>query len=275
MSDPGPHTAVLRRAVSIVLAAAIALLTGACAGSSGRPELVIGVAASLGPLFEELGTSFADRHEIDVTIVPSASGTLAHQIEQGAPIDVYVSADASFVERLQEQGLLVADTVTIFGEGMVVVVRPREPAPGRTARSELLVKAGRVAIANPEIAPYGAAAKALLEANGLWDDIEPRVVYGESAMQVLQFVKADAVDFGFVPLTLVVNGEEGVERMEHDLPTAILNGLLSNTAAMVSASLQEREARLFLAFLEGTEARAAIDRSGLYVVEHLGALKGG
>jgi molybdate transport system substrate-binding protein len=114
----------------------------------------------------------------------------------------------------------------------------------------------------------------LLEANGLWDEIEPRLVYGENAMQVLQFVKAGAVDFGFVPLTLLVDGVDGVERMVHDLPTAIPNGLLSNTAAVVSASPREREARLFLAFLGGAEARAAIDRSGLCLVEHPGVRKG-
>jgi molybdate transport system substrate-binding protein len=250
-----------RRRLTVALAALPPLLLlVACSGEDKPPELLVGAASSLQILFDELEPLFEANEEIELRIAYNASGTLAHQIEQGAPIDVFASADAAFVSRLAAQGLLVQDCTRTFGEGFIVPVRPTVP-PGQEP-VELLTDAERIAIANPEIAPYGAAAKRLLEVSGVWEELEDRIVYAETALQVLQFVKAGEVDFGFVPASLVIRGVESVEWVDKTMYGAPPGTFLTQTAAVVSSSERSDEGRKFVEFLASTEVRGIIARSG-------------
>jgi molybdate transport system substrate-binding protein len=141
---------------------------------------------------------FEEKTGITLHITYSASGALARQIEQGAPIDVFVSA-GKYVDELLADGLLRQDSIVPVGFGLLVPIQPV-----RSDGSIVTFKgAQRIAIANPETAPYGAVAKAQLEAAGLWDEVAPRIVYAESALQAFQFAKAGEVDYAFVPLPLL------------------------------------------------------------------------
>ena len=254
------------------LLATLALL-GACAGSDGRPEIVVGAASSLEPLFTELEQPFEEESGIDVTFTFGASGTLARQIEQGAPIDVFISANADYVDRLVTDELVVRSSVLTFGRGRLAIVTgpdaPFEPPPPDAAVDGLfeaqkayLAGVGRLAIANPEVAPYGEAAKALLVDHGMWDAVQPNLVFGENVLQVLQFVESGNADAGLVSFSFVARRRLDGVVVHPIVPAVIEDAPLEQTAAVVADSAHPEGAQLFVDFLLSAEARRAIEQHG-------------
>jgi len=154
-----------------------------------------------------------ERFERDTGISPrvtyGSSGNLARQIEQGAPFELYLSADESYVERLAER-LLTRDRGTLYAVGRLALYVPQgsplQPDPqlkhlaARLARGE----SGRVAIANPEHAPYGRAAEQALRSLGLWDAVRPKLLYGENVAQAAQFASSGNADGGIIAHSLAL-----------------------------------------------------------------------
>jgi len=136
-----------------------------------------------------------------------SSGNFAQQLEQGAPFELFLSADENFVFRLADKGL-TKDRGTLYAIGRVVLFAPHgSPLRVDAALGDLKAALGegrvkRFAIANPEHAPYGRAARAALQHAGLWPAIEPRLVFGENAAQAMQFAASGSSQGGIVPLSL-------------------------------------------------------------------------
>ena len=208
-----------------LLAVAAAAALAGCAAPG--PELLVGAASSLEPSLRAFADAFEDEEGVRVTLLPAASGMIARQIEEGAPIDVFASADPAYMERLAAGGFVEPGSVRSFGEGELVVVSTFsvQEALARTAArgvvgSTVAVRFGHpwiivlesdekvryVAIANPRTAPYGAAAVEALKGAGLWEALEPKVVYGESVAQALQLVRTGNADVGLVARSLVDAG---------------------------------------------------------------------
>ena len=168
----------------------------------------MGTASSLEPSLRAFAASFERDTGARVTLLPGASGTIARQIEEGAPIDVFASADPAYMARLADQALVEAASVRTFGEGRLVVVATfsTRGTADWTAPLRSVEQVRYVAIANPRTAPYGAAAVEALKGAGLWEAIEPKVVYGESVAQALQFVRTGNADVGLVAASLVRDG---------------------------------------------------------------------
>jgi molybdate transport system substrate-binding protein len=189
------------------------LLLAACAPGNAtpspaevqQPELLVGAASSLEPLFRELGVAFEEETGAKVTFVFGASGNLSRQIEEGAPLDVFASADVSFVERLQNNGLVQSDRYSNFAEGQLVAITSLS-IPPETSWQELATdnRVRFISIANPEVAPYGHQAKTALTEAGLWEHLQPRLVFGETVAQVFQFVASGNADVGFTAQSLVM-----------------------------------------------------------------------
>ncbi|MCI0778489.1 MAG: molybdate ABC transporter substrate-binding protein [Chloroflexi bacterium] len=190
---------------ALLAVAATAALAG-CAAPG--PGLVVGAASSLEPSLRAFADAFEAETGVRVTLLPAASGTIARQIEEGAPIDVFASADPAYMERLAAGGFVEPGSVRSFGEGslvMVATVGRSETVDWSTPlRGDESVRF--VAIANPRTAPYGAAAVEALKGAGLWEALEPKVVYGESVAQALQFVRTGNADVGLVAASLVHDG---------------------------------------------------------------------
>jgi molybdate transport system substrate-binding protein len=154
---------------------AAALLT-AC--SSQPPEtLTISAAADLTYAFQEIGQQFEKETGIRPVFNFGSSGQLAQQIEQGAPVDLFAAANVSFVEELEKRGLILADTKQVYARGRIVLwIRAdggdrAEPTLAIARLEDLLrPEVQRIAIANPDHAPYGAAAREALQATGIWGD---------------------------------------------------------------------------------------------------------
>jgi molybdate transport system substrate-binding protein len=248
--------------LAVVGAIAAAGLLPACGNTEDRPQLIVGAASSLEPLFREISERFEEAHDAEVVLVFSATGTLARQIEQGAPMDVFASADTTFMDLLDSQGLVERSTIHTFGLGRLAFVATRQPS-GDHAVVAQLTDARLIAIANPEIAPYGAAAQRLLELNGVWDEIGSRIVYTQNAAQVLQFVQSGDVDFGFVPASLVFGRNvQGVVFPRDPDYASQSDSTLKQTVAVVSASTQQAMAQRFIDTLAGPDTDALLTRYG-------------
>ena len=258
---------------------AAAASTAALAGCAAPgPELIVGAASSLEPSLRAFADAFEAEEGVRVTLLPGASGTIARQIEEGAPIDVFASADPAYMARLADQALVEAASVHTFGEGRLVVVATFSvqetaawTAPEPAVGGKVTRRAGHpwtmvlesdenvryIAIANPRTAPYGAAAVEALKGAGLWDAIEPKVVYGESVAQALQFVRTGNADVGLVAASLVRDGlAEGLAVYDVDPGDY---GSIAETVAVVSATERQQLAERFVEALGELLARTEGD----------------
>jgi molybdate transport system substrate-binding protein len=186
----------------------VPLLLAAFGCGSPQPQVVppvpapvslkVAAASDLQAALPVLAERFRDAHGIEVVPVFGASGMLAQQIEQGAPFDVFLSANKKFVDNLAAKGAVSADSVTPYAEGHLVLVVNRQADVGVTGLSDLTrPEVKHIAIANPETAPYGFAAKQALEKSGL-DAVAPKLVQAESIRQALQFVQTGNAEVGLV-----------------------------------------------------------------------------
>lgn len=168
----------------------------------------IAAAADLKFALAEVATRFSAETGQKVRISFGSSGTFMTQIEQGAPFEIFLSADENFVFRLANRGL-TEDRGRLYAVGQIVLFAPMGSSLAVDAELRGLKSAltagslRRFAIANPEHAPYGRAAWAALQSAGLWAEVAPRLVFGENAAQAMQFAASGSADGGIVPLSLV------------------------------------------------------------------------
>ncbi len=250
----------------LATASILMAMAGACggAGSSGEDELLVGAASSMEPLFSELGPAFERESGASLTFVYGSSGSLTVQIEQGAPLDVFASADSHYVNRLMGQGLVLNNRGRVVAEGRLAVLTTIELDSGATWRDAVTDDRVRyIAIANPEVAPYGLAARAALNDPDLWEVVQPRLVYGENVAQVLQFVQSGNADVGVVALSLVApSPPEGVTVLPLD---PCDHGLILHAVAAVrnpKTAAYPELAEEFMAFMGSATAKALLEQFG-------------
>ena len=246
---------------ALLLGLAVLLIIQSCTSSNSRsdqPELIVAAAANLTNVSGEIGQRFGQKSGVKVIFTFGATADLAKQIENGAPFDVFVAADTVNVERLQKQGLLTSATPQIYARGRLVVWMP----PGSTLRLQDLndlqkPEFERIAIAKPDLAPYGAAAVQSLRATGLWDHIAPKVVYGQNVAQVKQFVATGNAEVGFIPMALVKTGEGSILEIEQNMHLPI-----AQAAGVIKASSKHSSAQQFVDFLLSTEGQQILEAAG-------------
>lgn len=245
-------------------------LLAACAGAAGdlamgRPPtsgvtLTVSAASDLIPAFEELGRQFTAQTGTGVTFNFGSTGQLAQQIAQGAPVDVFAAANQSFIQELDAAGLVIPDTVALYAVGRVTLWT-RADSPLAFTTIEDLTQAGvtRIAIANPEHAPYGVAAREALQSAGLWETVRPKLILGENVAQTLHYAETGNVDVAIVALSLsIAAGEEGRWVL---LPEELHNPLYQ-ALAVVGSTQHEAEARQFAQFVNSESGRDVMRRFG-------------
>jgi len=248
---------MLRIALCIILG----LVAPAGGSASAQPKqavLTVYGAADLSFAFREIAPLFERATGAKVVLVLGSTGTLAKQIEHGAPADVFFAANASFVDDLEAKGAVIHETRMLYAQGRIVLAVPRG-SKLRVERLEDLLgtEVKRVAIANPDHAPYGRAAQQALRAVGAWDALKPRLVYGENIRHTLQFVETGAVDAGIIALSIA--DAPGVRHVPID-PT--LHAPLNQIAAVVKRSGRPELAMAFVQFVNGPEGRPIMKRYG-------------
>jgi molybdate transport system substrate-binding protein len=264
MSAPS-STPERRRAAStslfFLLVCAAALLSG-CRGETGKGAeartLTVSAASDLTPAFQEIGRQFEQQEGTKVTFNFGSTGQLAQQIEQGAPVDLFAAANVSFIDGLEQKSLVIPDTRALYAQGRVTLWT-REDSPLKPERVEDLARPEfkKVAIANPEHAPYGAAAREALQAAGVWDAVAPKLVYGENISQTLQYAESGNVDAAIVALSLSTQSKG-----RWVLIPAELHKPLDQALAVVKGTKHEQEARRFAAFVNSAQGRGVMRKYG-------------
>ncbi|MDR5683631.1 MAG: molybdate ABC transporter substrate-binding protein [Armatimonadota bacterium] len=252
---------MVSRAITTLLAALVVYQSAAAAPPPAG--LLIAAAADLRYAFEELGTSFRARAGVPVTFSFGSSGQLAHQVEHGAPFDVFFSANEAFVQHLAEHGHILRDTVQLYAVGRVVVWvrRSSELAVERGMDVLLDPRVRYVAIANPQHAPYGEAARQALVRAGVYARVRPKLVYGDNISATLQLVQSGNADVGVVALSLAI--APAVSRQgRYWLVPASLHDPIRQAAGVVTRSRRQVQARAFLSFVNGPQGRPVMRRYG-------------
>jgi molybdate transport system substrate-binding protein len=185
----------------IVRAAACVLLIVTFAGSAFAAEVLVAAASDLTFPIKEIITQFQQRTGNTVKLILGSSGNFQAQIANGAPFDVYLSADVDYVRQLDRSGLVEPGSIYVYAVGRIVIWVPNgSPIDVQKFGIQSLLQpaAKRVAIANPNTAPYGRAAVAALRHFNVYDRVSARLVLGENIAQTAQFVSTGAADIGII-----------------------------------------------------------------------------
>jgi molybdate transport system substrate-binding protein len=248
------------RTLSVALVVATALL--AFAPPAHAQEMILSVAISLREATEELGRGFmAALPGVTLRYNFGASGDLQKQIEAGAPVDVFLSAAQRQMDELEKQNLIVASSRRAFARNLLVVIKPADSRVDIAKPADLLeARVKRIVIGSPKTVPAGQYAEESLRALGLWDRLQPKLVFSENVRQALDYVARGEVDAGFVYTTDAASRTQGVK--EAFRPPDDSYRPVIYPGAVVAASKQAMLAQAFLDRLGGAEGRAVLSRFG-------------
>ena len=232
------------------------------AAAGFRPALAAATAAArvaaasdLQFVLPQIAAAFQRNQDLRVELSFGSSGNFARQIRQGAPLDLFLSADESFVLRLADAGL-TRDRGTPYAVGHLALIVPAASDIALDDRldglRQRLADVRRFAIANPELAPYGRAARETLQALGLWDALQARLVLGENIAQATQFVASGAAQAGIVSASLARAPAVAAQTRHVALPGSLHAPLLQRMVLLRDA---RPAAVAFHDFIAGPEAR--------------------
>jgi molybdate transport system substrate-binding protein len=250
---------IVRRSMLIAaLAGAFSLALGSAATAG---ETKVAVAANFTEAAREIATRFKARTGHDATLSFGSSGQFYTQIANGAPYEVFLSADVERPRKAEAEGLAVPGSRFTYATGRLVLF---SKTPGLIDGKGAVLRTGRfekLAIADPKAAPYGQAAVETLTKLKLYDALRPKIVTGASITQAFQYVQTGAAELGFVALSQVVD-EQGGSRW---IAPAADHTPIDQQAVLLKTGQNSDAAKAFLAFLKSGEAKAIIRRYGYEV----------
>ena len=253
----------MRRTVVTALAV-LALVTTlvfewACQHTTNQPaELTVAAASDLTQAFEELGREFEASNKTKVVFVFGSTGMLTRQIENGAPMDLFAAANVDYVSQLEQKGLIMPGTKAIYARGRITLWTTADtPLKIETITDLKQPGVKRVAIANPDHAPYGLAALQALQNSGVWDEVKPKLVYGDNIRQTLQYAETGNVDVAIVALSLSQQSKGRWTLIPEELHKPIDQGL-----AVLKTTRNEAAARAFANFVTGPRGREILAKYG-------------
>jgi molybdate transport system substrate-binding protein len=260
-------------AVVVVAAVAAVWLTRLGRGPEPQPArgaVRVAAAADLRFALDDAVKAFRERHaDIDVQVTYGASGNFYAQLSNGAPFDLFLSADVDYPRRLAEQGLADKDSEFLYAVGHLVLWVPNSSpvdVKGRGMDALLDPSIKKVAIANPKHAPYGRAAEAALKSRGVYDRVKDRLVLGENIAQTAQFVQTGSADAGLIALSLALAPTMRDEGRYWEVPPDAYPRL--EQGGVILSRAQDRQAAEALrSFLTGAEGKAVLKRYGFILPE--------
>jgi molybdate transport system substrate-binding protein len=238
----------------------LAWICGWLAVPARADEVRVAVAANFSAPLQAIARAFAARTGQRVEMIPGSTGQLAAQIRNGAPFDVLLSADTRTPQDLEAQGLGMKGWRFTYAIGQLVLYSAE---PGKVDADGQVLKDGRfrrLAVADPRLAPYGAAAMEVLQSLGLRQIVAQRIVTGENITQTYQFVRSGNADLGFVALSQVVALPPS-DGSYWRVPASLYTPLRQDAMLLVHGQ-DKPAARAFLDFVRQDEARALIRRFG-------------
>lgn len=240
------------------------------APAAPEPQIAVAAAADLKFAFEPLVEGFQSAHP-GIAVKPSfgSSGTFYAQLSNGAPYDLFFSADAEYPRRLLQEGLGREGSEFLYAIGRIVVFVPKSSpvvlqSLGMNALG--LDSVRHISIANPQHAPYGRAAVAAMKSAGIYDSVKDKLVFGENVAQAAQFVESGSAEAGIIALSLAIapamkDAGRFWEIPVDAYPRIEQGGVILKNARNAAA------ARLFRSFVLGAKGRAVLKRYGFFLPE--------
>ena len=241
---------------------AASLSFAAAAPAAAQDKITVAAAADLHGVLDRIVDAYKAGHpgkQIDVSY--GSSGNLTTQIEQGAPFDVFFSADSDFPERLVRGGKAVG-TPMQYAEGHIVLWSASMDLKGVTVQQLTQPRFKRIAIANPAHAPYGKRSEQALRSAGIWDAIQPKIVKGENIAQTAQFIRSGNAQVGFVAESFARSPEAKGSYVT--VPTTMYQPL-KQSFVLTRHGADAALAKDFMAYVRGPQARALFMQYGFYV----------
>jgi len=255
-----------RKLFSAIVALILALGLGLAMPAHAADELTVAAAADLTFAFKDIGAKFQAQTGSAVKLSLGSSGNFFSQIQNGAPYDLFFSADISYAKKLEDSGLAEPGTLYEYAIGKIVLWVP--------AGSKLDVSKGlavltdpsihKIAIANPEHAPYGRAAKAALEHEGIYDQVKSKIVQGENISQTAQFVESGNADIGIIALSLALAPTLKDKGKYFEIPADDYPAI-EQAAVVLKSSKKKDLAKKFLAFFKQPDTIEIMQRYGFVV----------
>ncbi len=238
----------------------LATLLG-CFSAATAEKITVAAASDLKFAMDEIVSNFRKSSASDtVEVVYGSSGKFHTQIQQGAPYDLFFSADIAYPRELAKQGLASSE-VKAYAFGRIVLWSATLDASKLTLASLTDPKIARIAIANPRHAPYGKRAEEALRATGLWEKIEPKLVYGESISHTAQFIQTGNAQVGIIALSLALNAELASKGGYWLIPEK-LHEPLEQGYIVTKRAASNPLARKFDAYMGSAPARATMVKYG-------------
>ncbi len=244
-----------------VVGALVLSLQGA--GEASAADLSIAAASDLNFAFKEVVANFERESGDHVALTLGSSGNFFAQIQNGAPFDLYFSADIGYPKKLEDAGLTVPGSLYRYAIGRVVIwvskTSPLDLSQGMAVLRDSRIK--KLAVANPKHAPYGRAAVAAIEHAQLSEVVKDKLVFGENISQAAQFVESGAADVGIIALSLALAPAMQSKGTYWEIP-AEAHLMLEQAAVILKQSSRREEAKRFLDFVRSTQGQATMTRYG-------------
>lgn len=227
-------------------------------------KILIAAASDLKFAMDEVCHTFEQANPgIQVSVSYGSSGNFFAQIKQGAPFDLFFSADASYPARLEEEGFCVKGQQSLYAIGKIVLWIPKKsplnPQKGLSIVLESEVK--KLAIANPKHAPYGRAAEEALRYYHLWDKVQDKLAFGENISQTAQFVQTGAADAGIIALSLAISPKMVNDGIYWIIPDESYSKL-EQVYTVLQRGKDKSGVKTFLKFVQGEKGRKILSAYG-------------
>jgi molybdate transport system substrate-binding protein len=244
--------------------AVMALLALACMrAAAAQQEVRVAAAADLNFALEDLAGQFSKQTGTTVLASYGSSGNFFSQLQNGAPFDLFFSADIGYAQKLDAAGLGEPGTLYEYAVGRIVIWAP---ADAKVDVAKLGWKAlldpsiQKIAIANPEHAPYGRAAVAAMQKAGIYEQLKPKLVYGENISQAAQFVQSGNAQAGIVAMSLAVS--PAMKEGKRWLIPAEMHPTIEQAAIVLKNAKNKEQAKAFLEFVKSPAGRATLTKYG-------------
>jgi molybdate transport system substrate-binding protein len=229
-----------------------------CRQDHPKPTITVAAAANLTDVFQQLGPEFETQTGIHPLFSFASTAQLTRQIENAAPFDVFAAADSEHVAELDRKGLLVPGSRAVYARGVLALWIPASSRAVVSRLEDLSLPTVRVvAVAKPDLAPYGQAAIDSLQRLGVWEQVQPKVVYAENISMAKQYGKSNNADAVFTAYSLVLHESGKIIRVDESLHQP-----LNQELGILAKSTHQDDARKFASFLLTGAGTSILDTSG-------------
>ncbi len=238
----------------------VLLLVIGCADPARADDVTAAVAANFLPAFRVIENEFERATGHRLTTLSGSSGKFYSQIKHGAPFDVFFSADRERPQRLEQDGVAVRGSRFTYAVGRLILWSP-DPELVTGELTLWTAPFNHLAMAHPQLAPYGAAARQVMVNLGVWERVQPRIVLGESLGQTMGFMISGNAELGFVALSQVVDPAFAKPGSRWEIPTTLYDPIEQDVVLLTNGR-DNPAARALLQFVRSPEARRIIERFG-------------